>query len=136
LGHIISAKGVDPDPEKVIAIHNWPQPRSLTELRGFLDLTGFYRKFVYHYATLIAPLTDLLHNKKFTWSVSAHRDPLFVSTLWKHLFKAQGTTLKFSSSYHPQTDRQTKVLNRSLEYYLRCFAREHPHTWFQYLHLA
>jgi len=71
LGHIISAKGVAPDPEKVIVIHNWPHPCSLTELRDFLGLTGFYRKFVYHYATLAAPLTDLLHNKKFTWSVLA-----------------------------------------------------------------
>jgi len=61
---------------------------------------------------------------------------LFVSTFWKHLFKAQGTILKFSSAYHSQTERQTEVLNRSLEAYLRCLADDHPHTWFQYLHLA
>jgi len=71
LGHVISLSGVAPDPEKVIVIHNWPQPQSLAELRGFLGLTGFYRKFVHHYATLVAPLTDLLHNQKFMWPVTA-----------------------------------------------------------------
>jgi len=70
LGNIILAKVVVLDPKKVIAIHNWPHPRSLTKLRGFLNLTGFYRKFVYHYTTLVTPLTDLLRNQKFTWSVS------------------------------------------------------------------
>ena len=73
LGHIISAQGVQPDPEKVKAIHDWPQPRSLTEVRGFLDLTGFYRKFIKHYATLAAPLTDLLQYHKFTWTELAQQ---------------------------------------------------------------
>jgi len=69
-------------------------------------------------------------------TIISDRDPLFISTFWKHLFKAQDTTLKFSFAYHPQTDGHTEVLNRNLEDYLRCFAGEHPHTWFQYLHLA
>ncbi|XP_019430642.1 PREDICTED: uncharacterized protein LOC109337980 [Lupinus angustifolius] len=57
-GHIIANSGVQPDPEKIQAVVNWPQPRSLTALRGFLGLTGFYRKFVRNYASLAAPLTD------------------------------------------------------------------------------
>jgi len=61
LGHLISPKGVAPDPHKVATIQNWPQPCSLTDLCGFLGLTGFYRKFVHHYATLVGPLTNLLH---------------------------------------------------------------------------
>jgi len=71
LGHIISQAGVAPDPEKIKAITEWPQPRSLMTLRAFLGLTGFYRKFIRDYATLAAPLTDLLHCQKFTWPNTA-----------------------------------------------------------------
>ncbi|XP_058766771.1 uncharacterized protein LOC131640391 [Vicia villosa] len=71
LGHVISVGGVAPDPEKVQAMLDWPTPCSLTSLRGFLGLTGFYRRFVKHYATLAAPLTDLLRSSKFTWSTEA-----------------------------------------------------------------
>ncbi|XP_058755573.1 uncharacterized protein LOC131628770 [Vicia villosa] len=71
LGHIISKGGVAPDSEKVKAILDWPTPRSLTTLRGFLGLTGFYRRFVKGYATLAAPLTDLLRSTTFKWSTEA-----------------------------------------------------------------
>jgi len=71
LGHIISVNNVAPDPEKTSAILVWPEPRSLTALRGFLGLTGFYRRFVRHYASIAAPLTDLLQGSKFEWNTSA-----------------------------------------------------------------
>ncbi|XP_058784354.1 uncharacterized protein LOC131659138 [Vicia villosa] len=71
LGHIISVGGVAPDPEKVQAMLDWPTPCSLTSLRGFLGHTGFYRHFVKNYATLAAPLTDLLRSTKFVWSTEA-----------------------------------------------------------------
>ena len=69
-------------------------------------------------------------------TIVSDRDPLFISTFWQHLFKAQGTMLKFSSSYHPQTDGQTEVLNRGLKAYLRCFVGSQPNKWYQYLHLV
>ncbi|XP_058784831.1 uncharacterized protein LOC131659692 [Vicia villosa] len=71
LGHVISMGTVAPDAEKIKAILDWPQPRSLTALRGFLGLTGFYRRFVKKYASLAAPLTDLLRSTKFVWSTEA-----------------------------------------------------------------
>lgn len=71
LGHIISHKGVQPDEDKIQAILSWPTPRSLTTLRGFLGLISFYRRFVRHYATLAAPLTDLLRSTKFTLNATA-----------------------------------------------------------------
>ncbi|XP_058769067.1 uncharacterized protein LOC131642924 [Vicia villosa] len=71
LGHIISAGNVAPDPEKIQAILDWPEPRSLTALRGFLGLTGFYRRFVRNYATLAAPLTDILRSTRFVWGTEA-----------------------------------------------------------------
>jgi hypothetical protein len=57
---IISAAGVAMDPAKVAAIYDWPPPRSIQAVRGFLGLVGYYRRFVNNYDTMAAPLTALL----------------------------------------------------------------------------
>ena len=67
LGHVVSEKGVQPDPSKIQAILDMPAPRSAKELRSFLGLTGFYRKFVKDYAAIATPLTRLLCKDAFQW---------------------------------------------------------------------
>lgn len=61
------------------------------------------------------------------------RDPIFVSKYWKELFRLQGTSFNFSSSYHPQTDGPTEVTNHSLEMYLRCLASDNQKEWNRWL---
>jgi transposase InsO family protein len=66
-------------------------------------------------------------------SIVSDRDPTFTSLFWRELFRLQGTSLKLSTSYHPQTDGQTEVVNKSLENYLRCFAQDNPKEWTHWL---
>lgn len=60
-----------PVPTKVEAIQQWPIPSSTRALRGFLGLSGFYRRFIKGYVSIVAPLTQLLAKDKFRWSPEA-----------------------------------------------------------------
>lgn len=59
------------DPDKVLAIWDWPLPNSIKALRGFLGLISYYRRFVAKNASLVAPLTQLLRKNAFLWTCDA-----------------------------------------------------------------
>jgi hypothetical protein len=72
LGHVISGGGVATDPAKVEAVRTWPVPRNLKDIRGFLGLTGYYRKFIKNYGIISRPLTDMLKkNNQYQWTPGA-----------------------------------------------------------------
>ena len=87
-----------------------------------------------HFIFLCHPFTTQIVSKEFVEevvrlygiprSIVTDRGCIFISIFWKELFVLQGSQLKASSAYHPQTDSQTEVTNCTLEQYLCCFCHE------------
>ncbi|MCO5588633.1 hypothetical protein L7F22_042590 [Adiantum nelumboides] len=69
-------------------------------------------------------------------SIVSDRNPRMTSLFWKALFENMGTTLKFSSSFHPQTDGQSEEANSTILDLLKCYVSEHKATWEHYLPLV
>jgi len=69
LGHVISAEGIFIDPRKVEAVLKWERPTNVTEIRSFLGLAGYYRRFIEGFSTIALPLTKLTRKEvRFVWS--------------------------------------------------------------------
>ena len=68
LGHVISREGMKVDPQKVKAVSEWLRPSSVTEVRSFLGMVGYYRRFMKDFSKIALPLTNLLRKAtKFEW---------------------------------------------------------------------
>ncbi|XP_055640426.1 uncharacterized protein LOC129777879 [Toxorhynchites rutilus septentrionalis] len=91
LGHIVTREGVKPNPEKMEIIRKWPLPKNEKELRGFLGILGYYRKFIRDFAKIAKPLTKTLrkgeaitHTKDFVDAFERCRNILTSSDILQY----------------------------------------------------
>jgi hypothetical protein len=70
LGHLVGKDDIRVDPKKIEAMKDWPHPKTLKSLHGFLGLIGYYRKFVKNYGKIATPLMTLLKKNSFTWTAT------------------------------------------------------------------
>ena len=69
LGHVVSKEGIVVDPEKIRAIMEWVAPKNVDEVRSFMDLAGYYRRFIRNFSQISYPITSLQRKgKKFEWT--------------------------------------------------------------------
>ena len=80
---------------------------------------------------ILTQLLRLLHYLPTT--IVNDRDATLTYVIWSELFKLQGVELAISKAYHPNFNGQTEIVNKSLEQYLRAFARDKPHRWVEWL---
>ena len=91
-----------------------------------------------HDASNIAGLyfKDIYKLRRLPSSIVSYRDSKFLAHFWRTLWKKLGMNLNYSTYFHPQTDGQTEVVNRSLGNLLRCLIKENPREWEAILPLA
>ncbi|XP_073017499.1 uncharacterized mitochondrial protein AtMg00860-like [Primulina eburnea] len=69
LGHVISQHGISVDPSKLEAVLNWARPTNVSEIRSFMSLAGYYRRFIENFSKIARPVTQLTQkNQRFIWS--------------------------------------------------------------------
>ena len=69
LGHVSSSSGMAPDPKKIQVVQEWPVPTNVTQVRQFLGLTSYYRRYIHHFSDIAAPLNNLTKKgAPFIWS--------------------------------------------------------------------
>ncbi|GJW09444.1 putative reverse transcriptase domain-containing protein [Tanacetum coccineum] len=70
LGHVVNINDIHVDPSKIEVVKNWKAPKTPSEIRSFLGLAGYYRRFIANFSKIVKPLTSLIqNNKKYEWGV-------------------------------------------------------------------
>ena len=120
-------------------INGLPYPIGLSVIMVVVDQLSKYGHFVALKHPYSAKTVAEVFVKEITRlhgiprSIVSDRDPVFTNQFWEKYFRLQGSKLRMSSAYNPQTDGQTKVLNRCLETYLRCLASSRQKQWSHWL---
>ncbi|WVZ22270.1 hypothetical protein V8G54_000814 [Vigna mungo] len=116
-------------------IVKFPKSHGFDAILVVVDSLSKYGHFIalkhpYSARTIVETFTqEIVRLHGIPMSIVSDRDPLFLSVFWRELSKMQGTQLRMSTTYHPETDVQTEVLNNILEGYLSCFCSEQPRSW-------
>lgn len=108
----------------ILVVVDW-----LTKFAHFIGLKHPFDAF--SVAAVFTKEVVRLHG--FPASITSDRNRIFLGTFWRELFKLQGNALKRSTSYHPQTDGQSEIVNKSLETYFRCYLGSKPKSWAKWL---
>nr|GEV83942.1 putative reverse transcriptase domain-containing protein [Tanacetum cinerariifolium] len=117
INHVIDNKGIHMDPSKIESIKDWASPKTPTEIRQYLGLTGYYQRIVARHGIPISIIYD--------------RDGKFTSNFWKSFQKALGTELSLSTAYHPKTNGQSGRTIQTLEDMLRACVINFGKGWDQ-----
>jgi hypothetical protein len=88
LRHVLDDVGFQFDPRKIATVQHFPTPKTTTNVRAFLGLTGYYKRFIVRYAKIVEPLFALTKKDyKFLWMPICHSTfTMLKEDLWKHLF--------------------------------------------------
>ncbi|GJU20640.1 putative reverse transcriptase domain-containing protein [Tanacetum coccineum] len=146
LGHVINSQGINVDLAKIEEVTNWASPTTPTEVRQFLGLASYYRRFIedrltksahfiptretYSIETLTRLyIKEIVSRHGVPISIISDRDSHFTSRFWQSMQNALGTQLDMSTAYHPQTDGQSERTIQTLEDMLRASARDRQRSY-------
>jgi hypothetical protein len=123
-------------------IEGLPKVNSKSVILMVVDRFSKYTHFIAlghpYTATSVARVffADIVCLHGFPASIVSDRDPVFTGHVWRDLFRLAGVTLWMSTAFYPQTDRQSKAVNKTITMYLRCITSNRPRAWLEWLSWA